>query len=70
MTSLHDGYAHLKDLVQDLAADVSVNSALRNRLSNLHTQMSDSDVTIGHADMGLIIQGLGFVTDNKELGKV
>lgn len=66
MTSSHDGYTHMTNLVQDLAADTSVNENLRNRLSNLYTAMNGSSVTLGHGDMMLIAQALPFVASNKQ----
>lgn len=68
MTSSHDGYAHVADLCEDLAADARINADLRNRLSNLHTTMDASSPDLGDADMMLIGQALSFVSTKKAPG--
>lgn len=63
MTSNFTGYAHLKDLVYDLAEDPRVPDSVVARLDSIKVAMSSDSVTLGQDDMGNIITALGHLAD-------
>lgn len=68
MVSTHAAYTHIADMCEDLASDGRINSDLRRRLGNLHTEMDANSPALGDADMMLIGQALSFVATKKQLG--
>jgi hypothetical protein len=63
MTSNFTGYAHLKDLVYDLAEDPQVPDSVVARLDSIKVAMSSDSVTLGQDDMANIIVALGTLAD-------
>ena len=45
MTSSHDGWAHMRDLAQDLGADSTIKSDIRDKVLDVYTRINDGDIT-------------------------